>query len=67
MPSKSLAQHRLMQAALFNPEIAKKRGIPQGVARDFVEADKGRRFVEKQADHSLLDSCARLILRTSAL
>ena len=63
MPSHSAAQHRLMQAALYNPEIAKKRGIPQSVARDFVEADKGKHFAEKRASQAkvaaLLQRCVR--------
>jgi hypothetical protein len=33
-----------MQAVAHNPEFAKKTGIPQKVGRDFVEADKGRKF-----------------------
>ena len=44
MPSHSKKQHDLMQAVAHNPEFAKKTGIPQKVGRDFVEADKGRKF-----------------------
>lgn len=40
MPSKSEAQHRLMQAAAHNPEFAEKVGVPVDVAKEFVEADK---------------------------
>ena len=29
-----------MEGAAHDPEIAEKLGIPQGVARDFVEADR---------------------------
>jgi hypothetical protein len=29
-----------MQAAAHNPAFAKKVGIPQSVARDFVDADR---------------------------
>jgi hypothetical protein len=39
MPSKTPAQHRLMEAAAHNPKIAKQAGIPQKVAREFVRAD----------------------------
>lgn len=40
MPSTSAKQHRTMEAAAHDPAFAKKMGIPQGVARDFVAADK---------------------------
>lgn len=40
MPSKSPAQHRLMQAAANNPKLAKQAGVPQKVAKEFVAADK---------------------------
>ena len=44
MPSKSKAQHRLMQAVAHNPEFAKKVKIPVSVGKDFSEADKGKTF-----------------------
>ena len=40
MPSKSKKQARTMRAAAHNPQFAKKLGIPRGVAREFVDADK---------------------------
>lgn len=40
MPSKSPAQHRLMEAVAHNPEFAAKVGIPQKVGKDFAAADK---------------------------
>lgn len=40
MPSKSKKQARTMRAAKHNPAFAKKVGIPQKVAREFVAADK---------------------------
>jgi hypothetical protein len=40
MPSKSPAQHRLMEGVAHNPTFAKKVGIPQSVGNDFVNADK---------------------------
>lgn len=43
MPSKSAAQAKTMRAAAHDPEFAKKMGIPQQVARDFVLADKLKR------------------------
>ena len=44
MPSKSKAQHNLMEAVAHNPAFAKKVGIPQKVGEDFATADKGRKF-----------------------
>ena len=41
MPSKSAAQHRLMEGVAHNPKFAKKVGIPQKVGKDFAAADKG--------------------------
>jgi len=51
MPSKSYKQHKLMLAAAHSPSFAKKVGIPQSVAREFVEADKrlGRFQKKKKA------------------
>lgn len=40
MPSKSKAQHRLMEAVKHNPKFARKVGIPQSVGVDYVAADK---------------------------
>lgn len=40
MPSKSKKQHNLMAAAAHNPGFAKKAGVPQSVAKEFVAADK---------------------------
>jgi hypothetical protein len=42
MPSKSPAQRKLMAAAAHNPQIAKKAGVPQSVAKEFHAADKRR-------------------------
>lgn len=41
MPAVSEAQRRLMFAARSNPEVAKRTGVPQSVAREFAAADKG--------------------------
>lgn len=46
VPSKSAAQHRLMQAVAHSPEFAKKVGVPMSVGKEFVKADKGRKFKE---------------------
>lgn len=42
MPSKSKAQHNLMEAVAHNPAFAKKKGIPQSVGQEFVAADTGK-------------------------
>jgi hypothetical protein len=42
MPSESLPQKHTMQAAAHDKKFADKMGIPQSVAREFVEADKRR-------------------------
>jgi hypothetical protein len=42
MPSKSSKQKRFMSAAAHNPEFAKKAGIPQKVAKEFHNADRGK-------------------------
>ena len=37
-----------MKAAAHDPKFAKKLGIPQKVAREFVDADKRKRGKEKR-------------------
>jgi len=46
MPSHSPAQARMMAAAAHNPKFAKKMGIPVSVAKDYNQADKGKRLAE---------------------
>jgi len=46
MPSHSAKQARTMAAAAHDPKFAKRMGIPQGVAREFNQADKGKRLAE---------------------
>lgn len=43
MPSKSEAQHKLMEGVAHNPAFAKKVGVPQSVGKDFAAADKGKK------------------------
>lgn len=43
MPSKSPAQAKLMQAAAHSASFAKKAGVPQKVAKEFVKADKRKK------------------------
>lgn len=42
MPSKSEKQKKFMAAAAHNPKFAKKAGIPQKVAKEFHNADRGK-------------------------
>jgi len=44
MPSTSKKQRNFMAAAAHNPEFAKKAGISQKVAKEFNQADKGKKF-----------------------
>lgn len=44
MPSVSKKQRNFMAAAAHNPTFAKKVGISQKVAKEFNQADKGKKF-----------------------
>lgn len=44
MPSKSKAQHNFMAAIAHSPSFAKKAGVPMSVGKEFVTADKGKKF-----------------------
>jgi hypothetical protein len=44
MPSKSKAQHNMMAMVAHDPAAAKRLGISQSVGKEFVNADKGRKF-----------------------
>ncbi len=46
MPSVSKKQHNLMAAVANNPAFAKKVGIKQSVGKEFISADKGKKFKE---------------------
>ena len=52
MPSKSPAQARLMAAAAHDPEFARKVGVPQSVAKEYNQADKGKRLAEAMKAHA---------------
>lgn len=43
MPSKTVKQARTMRAAAHDKGFARKVGIAQGVAREFVRADRKKR------------------------
>jgi hypothetical protein len=46
MPSTSKKQHGFMAAVANNPKFAKKTGVPQSVGKEFLTADKGKKFKE---------------------
>jgi hypothetical protein len=46
MPSVSKKQHNFMAAVAKNPKFAKKVGIPRSVGKEFLTADKGKKFKE---------------------
>ena len=46
MPSSTPKQHRFMAAVANNPTFAKRVGVPASVGREFMQADKGRKFNE---------------------
>lgn len=48
MPSETPKQARTMAAAAHNPKFAKKVGIPQKVAKEFNEADKGTGIIKSK-------------------
>lgn len=50
MPSKSPAQHRLMAGAAHDPKFAKKVGVPQRIAKEFVFSDAGRKFLDPKSE-----------------
>ena len=44
MPSTSKKQHNFMAAIAHSPSFAKKAGVPMSVGKEFVTADKGKKF-----------------------
>ena len=46
MASTSPAQARMMAAAAHDPKFAKKVGVPVKVAKEYNQADKGKRLAE---------------------
>ena len=44
MPSVSKKQHNLMEMVAHDPAAAKRVGISQSVGKEFVAADKGKKF-----------------------
>ena len=52
MPSRSKAQHDFFQAIKHNRKFARKAGVPQKVARNFIAADakRGKKAVRRLPD-----------------
>jgi hypothetical protein len=46
MPSTSKKQHNFMAAVAKNPKFAKKAGVSSAVGKEFLTADKGKKFRE---------------------
>jgi hypothetical protein len=44
MPSVSKKQHNFMEMIAHDPKAAKRVGVKQSVGKDFVAADKGKKF-----------------------
>jgi hypothetical protein len=44
MPSKSKKQHNLMALVANDPKAARRLGIPSSVGKEFMDADKGKKF-----------------------
>jgi hypothetical protein len=49
MPAKSQAQYRFMQAAAHDPEVAKRAGISQGAAKEYVSGQSPHGLPERKA------------------
>lgn len=47
MPSTSQAQARFMAAAAHDPEFAKKVGVPQSVAKEYNQEDRGGKLLKQ--------------------
>jgi len=52
VPSTSKKQRNFMAAAAHSPAFAKKVGISQDVAKEFNQADKGKKFRSGGMKHS---------------
>jgi hypothetical protein len=52
VPSTSKKQRNFMAAAAHSPAFAKKAGISQDVAKEFNQADKGKKFRSGGMKHS---------------
>ncbi len=48
MPSKSIKQHKFMEAIAHSNAFAKKAGVPMAVGEEFVQADKHKNSFGKK-------------------
>ena len=62
MPSKSKKQHNLMAMVAHDKKAAKRLGISQKVGKEFVKADKGKKFAEggKVTGQELYDAAMKM-------
>ena len=60
MPSTTEKMARTMAGAAHDPEFAAKMGIPQKVARDFNQADKGSALLSNAMKHRPRKPAGRL-------
>lgn len=67
MPSKSKAQHKLMEAVAHSPEFAKMVKIPVSVGKDFANADKSKKFKEGGMAHDDVAEDKKLIKKAFAM
>ena len=55
MPSTSKKQARTMAAAAHNPDFARRVGMPQKIAQDFNQSDKGTKMLREAMTKRELD------------
>ena len=67
MPSKSKAQHNLMEAVAHSPEFAKMVKIPVSVGKEFAKADKKKKFKEGGMAHDDVAQDKKLIKKAFKL
>lgn len=62
MPFKSEQQRKLMYAAAQDPAVAKKTGVPQSVAKEFIEKDESgvTEFMDAviKGDAAMMQTCS---------
>jgi hypothetical protein len=46
MPSKSQKQHNFMAMVATNPKAAARVGVKPSVGKEFIKADKGKKFAK---------------------
>lgn len=56
MPSKSKAQHGFMGKAYSDPKFRKKHKISKETAKEFLDADEGKKF-----DEALIEDIMKIL------